>query len=232
MIKLAIFDLGETLINYQGLALDWSEHYEPALRQVFEGFGIPIDENKLDIASSILRKYNTRINPRNEEVTAEEIFSAILEQIGINQDYRDRTIERFFNYFQRRAEPNENAEKILLNLKSAGIRVAVLTDVPYGMPKNLVLKDLELIIKYIDLVITSCDAGFRKPSSEGVEMILKYFQIGKDEAVYIGNEMKDIDLAKNYGVKSILLNRSENVPNWEQTFTICSLSEIADLLKS
>jgi len=70
MIKLIAFDLGETLVNYKGLALDWSSHYNKALKYACDGLSIVYDDTLISEASSILLKYNTRINPR-EEVSAQ-----------------------------------------------------------------------------------------------------------------------------------------------------------------
>ena len=67
------FDVGETLIQYEGLALDWSEHYRPALRQALSGTGVTADEDTVASAIEILMFYNTRKNPRVFEVEAGEV---------------------------------------------------------------------------------------------------------------------------------------------------------------
>lgn len=50
--------------------------------------------------------------------------------------------------------------------RAQGMSVGVFTDVRYGMPRDLVDEDLRLpgIAGLIDVVLTSRDVGFRKPS--------------------------------------------------------------------
>jgi putative hydrolase of the HAD superfamily len=107
----------------------------------------------------------------------------------------------------------------------------VLTDVPYGMPKKLVMKDLEAIKDKINLVITSADVGYRKPSTTGLERILKHFNLSKDETIYIGNEQKDILMANNFGIYSVLICSENTAPSWGQQKTITKLKEIELLLR-
>lgn len=50
------FDLGETLIYYNNVPLSWKEHYK---------------------AEAVLSRYNTRICPKDHEVTDKEVFKEI-----------------------------------------------------------------------------------------------------------------------------------------------------------
>ena len=230
MIKLAIFDLGETLIFYKGLALDWSSHYGKALRSVFAELHITLNEKQITQASYTLYKYNTRINPRAEEVSADRIFAELLDAADISKTHLDNFINGFFKYFQRKTEPEETAFELLTFLKGKGINTAVLTDVPYGMPKKLVMEDLKSIKEYIDVVLTSVEVGYRKPSTNGLHLLLDKFNCKQTEAVYVGNEKKDVDTAVNTGVLPVLLNNDTAAPTWGQKQTISKLIELKKLL--
>jgi putative hydrolase of the HAD superfamily len=228
MIKLIVFDLGETLINYKSVPLNWSSHYSKALEYAFECSRIPFTNKLIDDASSILLKYNTRVNPRRKEISAEVIFEEILNEI--EQENKKYFMEKFFEYFQRETEIENTALDLLPFLKADGIKTAVLTDVPYGMPKKIVQKDLTALYGYLDLVLTSVEVEFRKPETIGLEIIMNKFNANETETIYVGNEKKDMELANAIGVFSVLLKGSGETPDWEQKKTISKLLEIKLLL--
>ncbi len=68
----------------------------------------------------------------------------------------------FFTYFQRTAVPEETAFHTLNTLGKFGIITALLSDVPYGMPKKLVEEDLGNLASKLDVIRSSCEVGFRK----------------------------------------------------------------------
>ena len=230
MKSLIVFDLGETLLFYEDLALDWSEHYNGAIDSACRKCMIKVGRKNLERVSSILLKYNTRRNPRIHEIPAAEIFGEIIDEIGADRNNLSLFISESFKYFQRKAVPEKTAIELLSYLKSRRINIAVLTDVPYGMPNELVLKDLEPFKKYIDFVVTSVDAGFRKPSTQGLQMMLNKFNCKNSDAMFVGNEKKDIDSAKNLGVFSLLLCPSREIPHWNQDAAVTKLSDVKNFI--
>jgi len=230
MIKLVVFDLGETLIFYKGLALNWSEHYCCALEKSFQELSFKTDSEKIKQASSILSKYNTRNNPRTEEISSYKIFSEILSALNLDTNLIDPFTKEFFKYFQRKTEPEETAIELLSILKEKNIFTAVLTDVPYGMPKDLVLEDLKPVSNYIDFVLTSVEVGKRKPSTAGIKIILNKFSCASSETLMVGNEKKDIDTAISAGLIPVLLSKDESIKDWGQHKTISKLIDLFQLL--
>ncbi len=228
--RLYVFDLGETLVNYRGIPLNWRAHYIDALQFACSAAGIETDERKITRASSELLKYNTRVNPRPEEVAAEIVFEEIFRIFEATDEIKKLLIEKFFEYFQRKTEPEETAEELLDLLKEKKAKIAVLTDVPYGMPKYLVEKDLGKLLTNIDLLVTSVDAGHRKPSTKGLELILQNFGVESSETIFVGNEEKDIETANSLKVYSVLLCQEINPPNWRQSRTIKKLIELMPML--
>ncbi|WP_066495768.1 hypothetical protein [Abyssisolibacter fermentans] len=78
MISAVGFDLGDTLIEYKDVPLSWKSFYAEALYRVAEVCGVRLTENSFEKGENILCKYNTRINPREVEVKAQQIFTEIL----------------------------------------------------------------------------------------------------------------------------------------------------------
>ena len=66
----------------------------------------------------------------------------------------------------------------------------MLTDVPYGMPASFVRKDLTHagILSGIDTVVTSSEAGYRKPHVAPFIRLAEMLKATPSELVHIGNE--------------------------------------------
>jgi hypothetical protein len=62
------FDLGDTLLEYEGIPFSWEAHYSEALQALAASLlrrGLTAAE--IAGGSAVLRRYNTRLNPRIEE---------------------------------------------------------------------------------------------------------------------------------------------------------------------
>lgn len=232
MIKAIGFDLGDTLIEYNNVPLSWESLYEEALSDVLDKFNIMDKNNLITIGKATLSKYNTRLNPREEEVSAEAIFEEILGNWGISKDkYLDLAIVTFFSYFQRRSVVFRDVIEVLEHLKELGIKVGILTDVPYGMTKEFVMTDILELQQYIDCILTSVEVGYRKPNIKGYELLADGLKVPLEDMIYIGNEEKDIIGAKNSKITSVLLDRKKYGMQCNQDFTIETLVELLELFK-
>lgn len=98
------FDLGDTLIRYRDVPLNWRELYPPALSAVAAACGLNVGESGRAAAEAILLRYNTRVNPRVEEVTADRVFGEILTAWGESTHRAPVAAEAFFAFFRRESE--------------------------------------------------------------------------------------------------------------------------------
>ncbi|VVS95607.1 HAD family hydrolase [Desulfoluna spongiiphila] len=221
-MTLVVFDLGETLVSYEGIPLNWSEHYLDAINDflIKNSFCVPTPD--LELAVSILEFYNTRTNQRIFEVEEGEVTRKIATVLGIDGAAFERS---FFSYFQRRAVVEDSAVTILTELKNAGVFTAVLSDVPYGMPRDFLLDDLGPLVPLMDRVVSSCEVGVRKPHPLGLITLMTEFGSDPGHVFYVGNEEKDMDCAANAGARSILLAPGETV-DYGQTYSIQTLSGV------
>ena len=230
-IKAVIFDVGETLIYYNNF-LDWQSLYPPAIKQVMTACDIDYDINADEVAQKILKKYNTRINYREHEVSSDIIFMEILNSWHIGTEKLQAAKQAFYAYFQRDAKYYDDTVYVLQSLKNCGIKTGILTDVAYGMDNEYALSDLESIKVYIDICLTSNDVGYRKPNTKGYLTLQKFFNVPSNQIAFIGNEEKDIVGAVNAGFISILIDRDKSEKNWGQKFTINTLSEVLNIFEA
>lgn len=229
--KAIIFDLGETLIEYINVPLNWKNLYPEIFNRINEYNLLGLSEHQIEKICYNLEKYNTRINPREKEFSSEYIFFNILEEFRIYDDIiTQKIIPQFFNFFQQKRKVFPETEEVLKTLKENGLKTAIFTDVPYGMPDEFVFEDIKSFACYVDKVVTSVSAGFRKPNPAGLEIICSHFSADKNEIIYIGNEEKDIKVCKNIECKSVLINREGTPKNFGEDFQIKTLTEITDII--
>ncbi|NJJ41124.1 HAD family hydrolase [Paenibacillus apii] len=224
------FDLGDTLIFYRNVQASWTDLYEKALTKLLQDMGMDHNGELIEAAVQILKKFNTRINPRDYEVKDTDIFQEILQEWGINKDIK-QTIHTFFSFFQAESHMFDDTLPILKYLKERNINIGILTDVPYGMSRELVMKDLQGFEQYVDVLITSVEVGYRKPRSEGFIQLAHQLGCHPEQMSYVGNERKDIVGAKLLGMKGIFINRERLDMDWGQDVTITKLHEIEKLYK-
>ena len=81
-IKAVVFDIGQTLVYYP-FPLNWSALYRPAFEHVEKQNGLHLSEEENAHILNVLAKYNTRIHPREKEVSSDQIFSEIKEGLRV-----------------------------------------------------------------------------------------------------------------------------------------------------
>ena len=224
-MKAIVFDIGQTL-TYYPVPLNWSKLYRPAFGSVAEKLGIQFTEEEYTHFGEVLTKYNTRINPRDKEYSSDTIFTEILENTTVDKSLMQDIKREFYSYFRVDTNVYPEAEDALMKIKEMGILTATLSDVPYGMDNELALGDIGPLIKYIDLPYTSNDTGYRKPCKEGLLMIAYKLGIDPSEMACVGDESKDMECARNAGVKAILINRTDEKKDFGQDIVISDLNEL------
>lgn len=223
--------MGETLIYYQDVPLNWKSLYRDAIISVAEWCHLSANEDDYAAAETILAKYNTRIHPRTEEHSADRIFSEILNQWGIPSRLLHGVEKVFFTYFQSKVSLYEDTIQVLEYFRSKGVVMGVLTDVPYGMPKDLVSRDIQLIDDLLAGVVTSVEVGWRKPDPRGFLYLADRLGVDKKDMMYVGNERKDVVGANTAGVYSVRIDRENSVEDYGEKLKISSLTQLISFMK-
>ena len=228
-MKGVVFDIGQTLVYYP-VPLNWSALYRPAFQSISEKNHIDISEDEYAHIGHVLAKYNTRINPREEEVTSDQIFTEILTGTKIGPEYLETIKRDFYSFFKTDVRIYDEVPEVLKTVKSRGIMTATFSDVAYGMDNVYALEDIREVISFIDIPFTSNDAGFRKPNAKGLFMLADKMNIKASELLFVGDERKDIECAINAGSVSVLINRDPEEKNYGQDYTIKNLAELPEIL--
>jgi putative hydrolase of the HAD superfamily len=229
IMKAVAFDLGDTLVEYEGFPPSWEAHYDSAIRSLAGFIGVTVSGDQISAANEVLRRYNTRLHPRIKEVEFGTILSDLLRAMGAEYaGHADDAAAAFFCVFRQRLRCFPDTEPRLNALRRSGVRIGVLTDVPYGMPFRLVREDMKVsgVLGLIDVIVTSVDAGVRKPDCGGLQLLASRLQCSASEMIFVGNEKKEMEAAVAFGCEAVLLDRKLAVPDWKQHRAISTLAEL------
>ena len=229
------FDLGETLLFYQDTPMNWAALYEQALAAVASACHLAPSPHEIAAACEILREHNTRLVPREGEVSSDLIISAVLTawQVPVLDGLLPVATHSFFGFFQQRLCVYPDTRHVLTKLRERRVPVGVLTDVPYGMPATFVHNDLRQvgIEDVVDVLLTSVEVGWRKPAAAGFVALAEQLRTPTGRMLFVGNEAKDVRGAVQAGARGVSLDHERRATDYGQSDTIHSLTEVLTLLK-
>lgn len=128
-----------------------------------------------------------------------------------------------------RFAPYPEVAGVLAELRSMGLKLAVVSN--WDCTLRSTLGELGLA-GLVDAVITSAEAGARKPAAAIFRAALDRLETSPDLALYVGDSPEtDIAGAKGAGIRSILLDRRGVDADRAQMDRIFSLADLPGLLQ-
>ncbi|MCR5727455.1 MAG: HAD-IA family hydrolase [Lachnospiraceae bacterium] len=203
--KVIVFDLGGTLMEYEGMPLNWSDYYYQGFMKINEYFGLGLSDTEIEKSAEILKSYNPRNKYRENEIMPVVLFDEAMAGWSNVPDIRE-AIEVFFSGIGLKAKVFDYSIKIIKICKKQGIKIACLTDLPNGMPDSLFRDSIPDIIKLFDLYVSSQTCGYRKPNKAGLEYIAEKFGIDVKDILLVGDEDKDRKTADNAGCSFLYID--------------------------
>ena len=180
--KLIIFDM-------DGTVLDTLEDLLGAMNYALERFGYPqhtLDEMRTFVGNG-LRKQVERALPAG--ASAEEV---------------DKVLEAFKGYYLEhlnvRTKPYPGIVDYMRFLRSKGIKVAIASNKVYEGAQLLADAHFGSLV---NVCVGESNEIPKKPDPTGVEIILRLTGAGKEETLYVGDSVVDIETAKNAGLECV-----------------------------
>ncbi|UCD08075.1 MAG: HAD-IA family hydrolase [Dehalococcoidales bacterium] len=218
MFKAVFFDWFNTLAIYnppreelQSQAIRESgfnlsaEQVKPAL---FDADRLVFDENA---------KYPMRLRSKEEQT---EIYiryeTTLLKDIGIDLSDEPSTVAKIFKRIEELYSDigfalYDDVIPSMKKLRKQDLKIGLITNLEIDM--NPVCSKLGLD-PYLDLIVTSGEAGSDKPQPEIFLLALKKAGVESSEAVHVGDQYKiDAVGAKNAGIKPIIIDRDDMYPD-------------------
>lgn len=214
MIKGVIFDLGETLIHFEG---DWEQVFQrarTALIDALESRGVEVDRSAFSEAfkDKVQRAHAQREEDYVERPSVDLVQETLTEfdRYDLDPPAIEEAVERMYRVSQRHWKPIEGARGTVSELSEQGYRLAVISnasdvaDVQYLIDKAGVREHLEPIV-------VSAGVGVRKPAAEIFERVLQAWGFPAQEVVMVGDTLNaDILGAQRIGMHSIWVRTAED----------------------
>ncbi|MBQ3107073.1 MAG: HAD family hydrolase [Firmicutes bacterium] len=228
-MKVIVFDIGGTLMEYRNMPHVWIDYYQTAFERVREQLLPSLSDDEIAAAIEVLRSYNPKVKYREVDYTSEVIFGDACASWSCPYDLQ-QVIAAFYSAMELVPYTFPDSIPALEALRARGLKIAALTDVATGMPDELHKSYFPDLMPYFDLYVSSVSCGWRKPNPKGLQDIADHFGASPEEMLMIGDEEKDVVVAQRFGCPSVHIERKGREAAWGQTYTITTLEELLPLL--
>lgn len=209
-MKIIVFDVGGTLMEYTGMPLSWVDYYKEGFRKLADSIGYDASDEEIEKSFQIMKALNPRINYREIEYSPEYIFSKALGDWKTGVPLNEM-ISLFFDAMDLNAEIYPDSIETLKRLKGEGYTLAMLTDLPQGMPDEMFKESIRELLVYIDFYVSSQSCGYRKPNAMGLKLIAEKYGVPVKSLIFIGDEEKDGQAAISAGCKFCKIDRNKGM---------------------
>ena len=217
MLKAIIFDIDETLIDWQGATEDWEAYDRKHLGFVFDYVEQNVHPlNSLEQFIADARDLYMEVWNSSKGSLAAPHLGDLMVELLARQGVQRENINAKDVLTAYRAEPFAGVvpfpevKQELANLQRAGLRLGLATNAMQPMS----MRDLELksmgLLKYFEggCRLSAADVGFLKPHPMIFETVLLCLGVNAGEAVFVGDSLAaDIVGAQQVGMKAILRER-------------------------
>jgi HAD superfamily hydrolase (TIGR01549 family) len=206
MKKGVLFDLDDTLYDYD-------KYHEQALKDMFK-----IINKKAKISfKEFLRLYQESKEEVHRDLAGNPYMHSALMymkrifeklNMGYSLDSTLKIYDIYIKSFLGRIRLYKKTIPLFEELRRRKIKIAVVT----GQTEEAQLRKIKhlKISKYIDLLVTSEEAGKEKPHSSSYSLALNKLNMKKEDVLFVGDNPKtDIQGSNVSGIDSVLLKRSQ-----------------------
>ena len=232
-IKAVLFDLDNTLYDYEPV-------YKKSLKAVHEILKNEIKmsyKDFLELYSLAQMKIKRELAGTASAHNRVLYFQRLVEKTHntINPEIILKLYNAYWDTFLENMKLKIGVIETFDKLRKNKIKIAI---VP-GLTTNIQLKKFSKlnIAKYVDILVTSGEAGSEKPSSIMFLLTLNKLKLKTEEAIMIGdNPINDIEGANAVGLDTVLITDKEstkykfNKDYQKPNYTIKEIPEISDIL--
>jgi putative hydrolase of the HAD superfamily len=207
LIKAVIFDLGSTLIAFQG---DWNATLDEsawALTDSLLSSGISLDREGFAAAfRQETERFQRQRQIDHQERTTAFILRQVLRAQGVAEpsvDVLRRVLRQMFAVSEARWQRVPEAQRVLERLRRQGLRLGLLSNAGDAENVDRLIDQAELR-SYFELIVASAAVGFRKPDQRAFAPILQAWRLHPSEIVMVGDTLgEDILGAQGCGLRQI-----------------------------
>jgi HAD superfamily hydrolase (TIGR01662 family) len=241
MMKVVLFDLGNTLIYFDSTWPEVAAQSDQAMYSFLLRSGYKLDEAFPQTYDLRMKQYYQERETEFIEYTAEMFLHDLLQEYGYDQvppEIIKSAVAAQFAVSQSHWLPEADALPLLEQLKGEGYRIGLISNANDAQDVRTLI-DKGNFASYFEITLISAEVGLRKPHPGIFQIALDYFNARPEETVMVGDTLgADIIGANNLGIASVWINRRAEVRpdnlSHEDTIqpraTISALSELPGLL--
>ena len=245
MIRGVIFDLGSTLMYWDGDGKEIDAQANAAVAAFLNAHGIPVGAD-FPALFRAAREDGWKVAEETDiEHTVEEALNTVLTHLGHASldGLLPRAVEQFFKIGEPYQHAYPESLDALEQLKQHGLRVGMISNADDdGLVQRAVVK--LGFAPYLDPVTSSAALKWRKPNPDIFHYVANLWKLPPNEIAMVGDAPRyDVLGAHNAGMRGILIDRNENHwwqkipeesasdPAMQADATVGSLLELYDVIR-
>ncbi len=240
MIRGVIFDLGQTLIRFEGDRLRTYQESRAALVKALQDDGLEFDSRAFRRAfTAALDRYY-----REREVTLLEtglagVLQEVLARFGLGQigpESQRRALDAMYAVSEARWKVLPAAAEVLQELQADGLRLGLLSNAADEANVQRLVEKSGLR-PFLGPILVSAALGVRKPDPRAFQAALQAMQLPPHEVVMVGDTLQaDVLGARRMGMPSIWLRPpdfpQDRAPEPPPDLIAQDLRQVPDLIRS
>lgn len=220
MIRGVVFDLGQTLIRFEG---DWPRVFAKSRRELIhylcaKGLELPEEEFSEALRSRIEGAQEQREEDYVERPSSELLIETLADFgiDGLPEDLLKEALARMFAASESAWQPMPNLLTVLESVRRLEVRLGIISNAS-DVANVYRLIDQAGIRPYFDPILVSAGVGVRKPALAIFEHLLAAWQLPAEQTVMIGDTLgADIQGAQRAGMHQIWLQTAADRPDNEE----------------
>ncbi len=216
MIKGIIFDLGSTLIRFEG---EWPEVFARAhqtLAAELQAGGLELDSTAfVGRYRESMQSYYAQRESEFVEYTAAYLLRETLAEFRIHSvpdSLVDKALAAMYAVSEQCWHPMPGVHETLSHLRAGGYRLGLVSNAAdEGNVQRLI--DRADVRGYFDPILISAALGIRKPNPRIFELVLEQWGLPPSHVIVVGDTLgADILGARNAGMRSIWVTMQAESP--------------------
>jgi putative hydrolase of the HAD superfamily len=213
VIQSVIFDLGGTLLSFDGDAPDWrgmEARGSLALYRYLTDRGDSLPEREFVEAmwEGMCRGWEEAMAGR-DNACLPSIISVTTACFGIslNDKARMQAARVYASGVENGLVPLEGAREVLQGVKARGLRLGLLSNTTW--PGQFHLQELERfgLIEFFDVMAFTCELGVWKPDAAAFHHVTERLGVQPAEAVFVGDSVRvDVSGAQKAGLRAVWIS--------------------------
>jgi putative hydrolase of the HAD superfamily len=215
-LEAILFDLGNTLIAFDGDLSSVLEEAVQALVQALAASGFPLDASRFgqDFRFELEAYYREREIEFLEHTTL-YVLRRTLERweiADVPEMALRQALAAMYAVTQSHWQVEDDAHAVLTALQQAGFRLGLISNA--GDDQDVqTLVDQAGLRRFFEVIVSSAALGIRKPNPRIFQIVLDRMGIPPDRAAMVGDTLgADVLGAQHAGLLSIWLTRRANTP--------------------